>query len=106
MDRFGETPTAVQNLLRIAMIRVNAHKLYITEVKGKNGEIQLILKPDADIRVEQIPILLKKKEKLSFNPKGLFFLFRYKKCGMVERDAQMLLGFTEELLREIQEFLL
>lgn len=102
LDRFGETPTAVQNLLRIAMIRVNAHRLYITEIKGKNGEIQFTLKQDADIRVEQIPILLKKKEKLSFNPKGTFFLFRYKKCGMVERDAQMLLGFTEELLREME----
>ena len=106
LDRFGETPTAVQNLLRIAMIRVNAHKLFMTELKGKNGEIQFVLKQDADIKVEQIPILLKKKEKLSFNPKGTFFLFRYKKCGMVERDAQMLLGFTEELLREMQELLL
>ena len=105
LDRFGETPTAVQNLLRIAMIRVN-HKLFMTELKGKNGEIQFVLKQDADIKVEQIPILLKKKEKLSFNPKGTFFLFRYKKCGMVERDAQMLLGFTEELLREMQELLL
>jgi len=106
LDRFGETPTAVQNLLRIAMIRVNAHKLYITEIKGKNGEIRFILKPDADIRVEQIPLLLKKKEKLSFTPKGTFFLFRYKKSGMVERDAQMLLAFTEELLREMEEILL
>lgn len=106
LDRFGEIPTAVQNLLRIAMIRVNAHKLYITEIKGKNGEIRFVLKQNAEIRVAQIPLLLKKREKLSFNPKGTFFEFHYKKCGMVERDAQMLLMFTEELLREMQEFLL
>lgn len=107
LDRFGETPTAVQNLLRIAMIRVNAHKLYITELKGRNGEIQFILKLDAEIRPEQIPLLLKKHDKLSFSAKGVpYFLFRYKKCGMVERDAQMLLGFTEEMLRSMSEVLI
>ena len=105
--RFGEIPTAVENLLRISMIRVNAHRLYMTDVKGRNGEIQFLLKPDAGILPEQIPVLLKKYEKLSFNHKGTpFFLFRYKKCGMVERDAQMLLNFTEELLSAMQQILL
>jgi len=106
LDRFGEIPTSAHNLFRISMIRVSAHKLYITEIKGKNGEIQFTLKNDAPIRVEQIPVLLKKREKLSFNPKGTFFLLRYKKCGMVERDAQMLLELTEEMLREMKEMLL
>ncbi len=106
LDRFGETPTAVINLLRIAMIRVKAHKLYITEIKGKNGEIRFTLKPDARICAEKIPELLKKHEKLSFNYKMLHFLYHYKKCGMVERDAQMLLGLTEELLNDMMEILL
>ena len=105
LDRFGEIPTSAHNLFRISMIRVNAHKLYITEIKGKNGEIRFVLKNDAPIRVEQIPVLLKKKDKLSFNPKGTFFLLRYKKCGMVERDAQTLLELTEEVLREMKELL-
>ena len=29
LDRFGEIPKSVDNLLRIALIRVKAHKLYI-----------------------------------------------------------------------------
>ena len=99
LDRFGEIPVAAENLLRIAMIRVSAHKLFITELKGRNGEIRFTLKQDAKIQAEKIPELLKKHEKLSFQHKGIpFFLFRYKKCGMVERDAQMLLAFTEEML--------
>ena len=107
LDRFGETPTAVENLLRIAMIRVQAHKVYITEIRGRNGEILFKLKVDAAIRPEQIPVLLKKYDRLSFSPKGIpSFLFRYKKCGMVERDAQMMLGFTEELLNEMEAILL
>ncbi len=104
LDRFGEIPTAVENLLRISMIRVHAHKLYMTEIKGRNGEIKFSLKPDAQILPEKIPALLKKYEKLSFNHKGTpFFLFKYKKCGMVEKDAQMLLDFTEELLSSMQK---
>lgn len=106
LDRFGETPTAVQNLFRISMIRVKAHKLYITEVKGKNGEIQFILKPDAHIHAERIPELLKKQEKLNFNYKLVSFTQRYKKCGMVERDAQMLLDLTEEILEDMSVLLL
>ncbi|MDE6974745.1 MAG: transcription-repair coupling factor [Lachnospiraceae bacterium] len=102
LDRFGEIPVAAENLLRIAMIRVSAHRLFVTELKGRNGEIRFNLKQDAKIHAERIPELLKKYEKLSFNHKGApFFLFRYKKCGMVERDAQMLLSFTEEVLGEM-----
>jgi transcription-repair coupling factor (superfamily II helicase) len=107
LDRFGEVPTAVENLLRIALLRVRAHKLYVTELKGRNGEIRFVLKQDADIRPERIPVLLKKHDKLAFNAKGTpFFLFRYKKCGMVERDAQMLLEFTENLLISMEKELL
>ncbi len=106
LDRFGETPTPVINLFRISMIRVRAHRLYITEIKGKNGEICFTLKRDAKIRAERIPELLKKQEKLSFNYKMVHFLCRYKKCGMVERDAQTLLALTEELLADMEEILL
>ena len=99
LDRFGEVPGEVQNLFRIAMIRVSAHRLYMTEVRGRGGEIRFTFKPDARIMPERIPEILKMYDKLSFNHKGTpFFLFRYKKCGIVEKDAQMLLSFTEQLL--------
>ncbi len=99
LDRFGEVPGEVENLFRIAMIRVSAHRLYMTEVRGRGGEIRFTFKPDARIMPERIPEVLKLYDKLSFNHKGTpFFLFRYKKCGMVEKDAQMLLSFTEQLL--------
>ena len=99
LDRFGAVPGEVENLFRIAMIRVSAHRLYMTEVRGRDGEIRFTFKSDAKIMPERIPEVLKLYDKLSFNHKGTpFFLFRYKKCGMVEKDAQMLLSFTEQLL--------
>ncbi|WMC94097.1 transcription-repair coupling factor [Kineothrix sp. MB12-C1] len=106
LDRFGEIPKSVDNLLRIALVRVNAHKLYMPEVKGQNGEIRFSLNTDAKIKVENIPVLLKKYPKLTFNAKAASFCFRYPKCGMVERDAENLLTFTEELLLNMKEILL
>ncbi|MDR2888339.1 MAG: transcription-repair coupling factor [Lachnospiraceae bacterium] len=107
LDRFGEIPVSVENLLRVALIRVNAHGLYITEIKGKNGEISFALRADASICATRIPDLLKMHEKLSFSHKGPpYFLFRYKKCGVVERDVAMLLAFTEELLASMAAVLL
>ncbi len=106
LDRFGETPLPVINLFRISMIRVQAHQLYITDVKGKNGELSFILKKDADIHAERIPELLKKREKLTFNYKQVQFMHRYQRCGVAEKDGQRLLSLAEELLKEMQEILL
>ncbi len=107
LDRFGEIPKSVDNLLRIALVRVKAHKVYIPEVRGKNEEIRFLLNADAKINVEHIPVLLKKYPKLSFNAKGApLFLYRYKKCGMVERDAENLLTLTEDLLTSMEEILI
>ena len=108
LDRFGEVPKSVDNLLRIALLRVLAHDLYITEVKGRNGELKLTMRPDAGIRVENIPeILGKHKNKLTFSARGTpVFLYRYKKCGVVEKDAENLIRLAEGLLEDMKEILL
>ena len=101
LDRFGNIPTSVYNLLRISLIRVQAHKLYMTEVQGKNEVLKITLKQDAKINPGKIPELIEEYQgKLQFNIKGTpFFLYRYKKCGVVEKDAELLLQLTEELLQ-------
>ena len=108
LDRFGEVPRSVENLLRIALIRVAAHELFMTEIKGKNERIQLIFRSDARIKVEQIPELIKRhKDNLSFTAYGNpFFTYRYYKCGVAEKDAENLLSTTERPLQDMQEFLL
>ncbi len=108
LDRFGKIPKSVENLLRIAMIRVSAHRLYMTEIKGKNELIQFLFTPDAAIAVENIPLLLNKyKEKLVFDAKGVpSFRYRYRKYAVVEKDEELLLSLTEELLEDMSELLL
>ncbi len=107
LDRFGEIPESVDNLLRIALIRVAAHSLFLTEVKGKNERITLTFRPDAGIDPAGIPALIRKYgDKLKFTAYGNpFFTYRYKKTGLVEKDAQLLLDLTEELLGEMKKTL-
>ncbi len=107
LDRFGEIPKSVDNLLRIALIRVQAHKLYMSEIKGRNEEIRFTLHPEANIKIERIPELIKQfDKKLSFSPKGVpCFLYRYKKYGVVEKDAEALLGLTETILEQMSNTL-
>ncbi len=107
LDRFGAIPKSVDNLLRIALIRVAAHRLDLTEVKGKNERITFTFRPDADIDPTKIPALLKKYDKnLLFTAYGNpFFTYKYKKTGLVEKDAELLLEKTEELLLEMEALL-
>lgn len=104
LDRFGTIPRSVDNLLRIAMLRVAAHKLYIVELQGKNEEIKFLLKEDADLNPLNIPKLLERyPQKLKFSAKGpTAFTYRYKKCGVIEKDAEMLLQTIETLLKEME----
>ncbi len=107
IDRFGDAPRCVDNLLRIALIRVSAHKLFITEVKGRNGEIRFLMRPDAQIRVENIPLLMGRYGRnLLFNAKGVpYFLLKYRKCGVADKDAETLIRLTEQFLKDMQELL-
>ena len=107
LDRFGEVPRSAQNLLDIALIRVAAHKLYITELKGKNERIQFTFRPDAPIDATKIPQFLKRHEqKMTFTAYGNpFFTYKYRKCGIVEKDAETLLKHTRELLAEMNGLL-
>ena len=107
LDRFGEIPKSVDNLLRIALIRVGAHGLSMTEIKGKNERITFTFRPDAGINPAGIPDLLKKIGKdLTFTAYGNpFFTYKYKRTGLVETDAELLLEKTEELLEEMKVLL-
>jgi len=107
LDRFGENPKSVDNLLRIALIRVAAHRLYITEIRGKNERIIFTFRPDAEVNPLKIPGLLERYgSALSFTAYGPpFFTYKYKKTGLVETDEELLLNKTEELLEEMKVLL-
>lgn len=98
LDRFGTVPESSENLIRISLMRVNAHRLYITEVIGKGGIIEMTIRKDAPIKPEGISNVVMKHKGLSFNPKLLKFTCRYRLSGMVEKDTKTVLNLTEEIL--------
>lgn len=107
LDRFGSTPKSVENLLRISMIRVRAHRLYVTEVRGKNEELRLYMYAGAKIRIDGIPELLSYyHKKMVFQTKGdPYFALKYRKCGVTEKDEENLLQLTEGVLTDMEKFL-
>lgn len=54
IDRFGEMPKPVENLLTIASIKAMAHQVYITEVLINRQEFRLTLFPKARLNPEGI----------------------------------------------------
>jgi transcription-repair coupling factor (superfamily II helicase) len=105
LDRFGGVPASVENLLRIALIRVNAHNLEILEVKGRPGRLSLSFLPNAHIDPLKIPALLTKyKSSLSFTAYGNpLFTYRCPKTDIPEKDGEALLAAAEELLSELHD---
>ena len=58
LDRFGEIPRAVGNLLTIALIRGLSHSLGISEVTVTRQEARVTLRADAALSPERIPELV------------------------------------------------
>lgn len=102
-DRFGNVPKSVENLIRISLIRVTAHKRYVTEIKGKVGQITFFMEPYAPVHVERLPELMTKyKGVLEFSAKGTpNFVLRYKKYGLVEKEAELMMKYTERILADM-----
>ena len=101
MDRFGEPPKAVQNLLAIAALKAMAHRLYVTEVKQLGEEFRLTMHERAQVNPAAIPRLLKQYgEELTFRAEGIpFFLYRPRKRR--PKDILPVLEKVRELLENM-----
>jgi len=58
LDRFGEMPKPVDNLLRVAVLKSLAHQVYVTEVNINSQEVRLMMYQKARLDVAQIPALI------------------------------------------------
>ena len=58
MDRFGDIPRSVENLLKIARLRAAAHRAFVTEVFVNRQEVRLTMFPRAELKTEGIPELI------------------------------------------------
>ena len=67
IDRFGDIPSQVENLLQVVLLKAAAHKVYITEISGTKDKMKVMMWNQAKIDVERIPILVREyKGRLKF----------------------------------------
>ena len=86
IDRFGDIPKKVQQLLTIALLKALAHSAYVTAVEQKGEMIKFVMYEKAKVKVEKIPELVGKyKGDLQFtvdtNP-----YFTYHKMAKNKKD--------------------
>ena len=78
IDRFGDIPNSVENLLRIALLKAQAHEVYVNELQHKGAEVKFSLFGKAKLAVEKIPDFLATQEnRVRFVP-GVNPAFIYK----------------------------
>ncbi len=78
IDRFGDPPKSVQNLLAIAQVKAKAHHVYIKEVTQKEKTLRIALHERAQLDVQKIPAFMKQYEgRLTFTPNARNPLFIY-----------------------------
>ena len=106
IDRFGEPPRSVQNLLLVASLKARAHRCYFTEVSQKGDEIRFTLYEKANIDVSGIPQFVEEfYGALKFTPdaSGPYFTFRMNhssktKAGRVLEVVETVLEKAEKRL--------
>lgn len=92
LDRFGEPPKSVMNLLAIALLKAKAHKAYITEIASKKKGLRFTMYPQAKIASKGIPDLIGRMgRRLRFVPETPPY-FHYEPEGSLLEQAEMIVN--------------
>ena len=83
LDRFGNLPKLVENLMDIAYLKALAHKVYVTDISQKGSYIKLTMYEKAKVNPEKIPELVEMyKGRLGFKAEANpFFTYSLPKEG-------------------------
>ncbi len=107
MDRFGDIPKPVENLLVVARLKAMAHRAYVTEVKVNRQEVRLTMYPNARLDTAGIPQLVQGyggELKFQMGEVPCFhFVERkksYKDCKAMLEKANELIGKMTDLVNE------
>ena len=107
IDRFGEPPKSVENLLYIARTKSMAHAVYLTEIVQKGDTIKFTLYERAKIDVVKIPQLVASygsNVKFTADSKTPYFTYFLKKNS---REKNVTVSeVIEKFLKDMQMLLL
>ena len=99
IDRFGDIPKSVDNLLRVAELKAMAHRAYVTEVDINTQEIRIELYPKAKLDVTKIPALIAEyKTALRFAQGGEKPVLFYQEKGKKNKNCEPMIEKAKEIL--------
>ena len=105
IDRFGDPPRKVQQLLMIAQLKAKAHAAYIIAVEQKGDEYKFTMYEKAKVNVAKIPDLLAKyKGELTFkaDTENPYFIYCKRRKNKKEK-AEQILENTGKIVEDIRE---
>ncbi len=102
IDRFGDPPVSVQNLLEITRIRSQAHELYIREIKGREDQIVFTMYEKAGINPARIPELLAQMGGAMLFKKAEPVQFVYQIKKNRQKPEKPLLALTAQVLKDMK----
>ena len=106
IDRFGEPPKAVENLLRIACLKARAHDVFVREVVQKGDELKLTMYERAGIDPVRIPGLVESMAPaLLFTADAKAPYFTYRMCVNSREKGYDVLERLDMLLKEMERLL-
>lgn len=81
LDRYGEPPMAVMNLLKVALLKAKAHHAFLIQIEQKGNHILFGMNKNARVKVEEIDPLLKREQyrnKMKFQMPDAVFVYTWK----------------------------
>lgn len=106
IDRFGDIPRKVQQLLNIAGLKALAHSVYVTAVEQKEDTYRFIMYEKARVQAQKIPGLLKAYNgSLTFRADTPpYFVYQKKGRNKKDKDADVL-ELVKKVLNDIKGLL-
>ena len=103
IDRFGDIPKKVQQLLHIAALKGLAHEAYVTAVEQKGEAFKFTMYEKAKIDVQKIPSLLGKyRNSLTFKAEEIPY-FMYQKRGKSGKETgESVIETVRKVLEDIR----
>ncbi len=99
-DRFGDIPSVVDNLLKVALIKSSAHAAGMTEISGDKNTLVFHMHPHAHINTDKIPELINKyRGDLKFSTgNDPFFTYKPRK---IPKNTKEILAAMQLVIDEI-----
>lgn len=104
IDRFGDIPKKVQQLLAIASLKSLAHSVYVTAVEQKGEEIRFTMYEKAKIDPSGIPKLLESyKKDLIFKAEDPPYFLYCKKSRNRKNNTESVMDTVKRVLEDLKQ---